>query len=109
EMMAAKYWPGEDPIGKRMTISYNDTPPRQIVGIGADVKHASLTDTVTAQMYTPFVQAPWPFLAAVARTSAAPEAAAGSLRQMMARLDPEQAAGEIRTYDQYMARSIATP
>jgi putative ABC transport system permease protein len=109
EMMAAKYWPGEDPIGKRMTISYNDTPPRQIVGIAADVKHASLTDTVTAQMYTPFVQAPWPFLAAVARTSAAPEVAAGSLRQMMARLDPEQAAGEIRTYDQYMARSIATP
>jgi ABC-type antimicrobial peptide transport system permease subunit len=60
-------------------------------------------------MYAPFVQAPWPFLTAVARTTAAPEAAAGSLRQALAHLDPEQAAGDIRTFDQYLARSIATP
>ncbi|HEV8209597.1 MAG TPA: FtsX-like permease family protein, partial [Vicinamibacterales bacterium] len=74
-----------------------------------DVKQAHLTDASPAQMYLPFVQAPWPFLTAVARTSAAPEAAVGSLRQALARLDPEQAAGEIRTFDQYLARSIATP
>ncbi len=33
--MAAKYWPGEDPIGKRMKIGYNKTGPREIVGIVA--------------------------------------------------------------------------
>ena len=109
ETMAAKYWPGEDPIGKRVQLSYNNTPPREIVGIAADVKQISLTDVVPSQMYTPFVQAPWPFLTAVIRTTAAPEAAAGSLRQLLARLDPEQAAGDIRTFDQFLARSIATP
>ncbi len=109
ETMAAKYWPGEDPIGKRVTLSYNNTPPREIVGIAGDVKQTRLTDAVTAQMYTPFVQAPWPFLTAVAKTAAAPDAAAGLLRRALAHLDPEQAAGEIRTFDQYLARSIATP
>jgi len=109
ETMAAKYWPGEDPIGKRVKLSYNNTGPREIVGIAGDVKQTNLTDAMSAQMYTPFVQAPWPFLTAVAKTTAAPEAAAGSLRQALARLDPEQAAGELRTFDQYMARSIATP
>jgi predicted permease len=109
ETMAAKYWPGEDPIGKRVKLAYNNTPPREIVGIAADVKQTNLTDKVLPQMYTPFVQAPWPFLTAVARTTAAPEVAAGSLRQALAHLDPEQAAGEIRTFDQYVARSIATP
>ena len=109
ETMAAKYWPGEDPIGKRVKISYNNTPAREIVGIVGDVKQTNLADASSSQMYTPFVQAPWPFLTAVARTSAAPEAAAGSLRQVLAHLDPEQAAGEIRTFDQYLARSIATP
>src|SRR4051794_6475218 len=109
ETMAAKYWPGEDPVGKRLKIGYNQTGPREIVGVVADVKQKALTDTATAQMYTPFVQAPWPFLTAVARTTTAPEAAAGSLRAVLARLDPEQAAGEVRTYDQYVARSIATP
>jgi putative ABC transport system permease protein len=109
ETMAAKYWPGEDPIGKGLKISYNNTPPREIVGIVGDVKETSLAGAPTSQMYTPFVQAPWPFLTAVARTPAAPDAAAGSLRQALARLDPEQAAGEIRTFDQFLARSIATP
>jgi putative ABC transport system permease protein len=109
ETMARKYWPGEDPIGKRVTIGYNNTGPREIVGIAGDVKQMNLTDAVASQMYTPFAQAPWPFLTAVVRTTAAPESAAGSLRQALARLDPEQAAGEIRTFDQYLARSIATP
>ena len=109
ETMAAKYWPGEDAVGKRVTLAYNSTGPRVIVGIVGDVKQTSLADTVSAQMYTPFVQAPWPFVTAVARTTAAPEAAAGSLRQALARLDPEQAAGDIRTLDQYLARSTATP
>jgi putative ABC transport system permease protein len=109
ETMAAKYWPGEDPIGKRVKLSYNNTGPREIVGIAGDVKQTSLTDKVPAQMYTPFVQAPWPFITTVARTTAAPEAAAGSMRQALAHLDPEQAAGEIRTFDQFLARSIATP
>jgi putative ABC transport system permease protein len=107
--MARKYWPGEDPIGKRATIGYNSTGPREIVGVVGDVKQTNLTDAVASQMYTPFVQAPWPFLTAVVRTTAAPEAAAGSLRQALAHLDPEQAAGDIRTLDQYVARSIATP
>ena len=109
ETMAANYWPGEDPVGKRVQLAYNNAPPREIVGIAADVKQISLTDVAPSQMYTPFVQAPWPFLTAIARTTAAPEGAAGSLRQLLARLDPEQAAGEIRTFDQFLARSIATP
>jgi putative ABC transport system permease protein len=109
EAMAAKFFPGADPIGKRITISYNKTGPREIVGIAGDVKQGDLTDVHTPQLYAPFVQAPWPFLSAVIRTTAAPEAMAGSLRQALARLDPEQAAAEIRTLDQYVARSIATP
>jgi putative ABC transport system permease protein len=109
ETMAALYWPGEDPIGKRMQLRYNDSPPREIVGIGGDVKQKLLTDSTPPQMYAPFAQAPWPFITAVARTTAKPEAAAGAMRQALARLDPEQAAGEIRTLDEFLARSIATP
>jgi putative ABC transport system permease protein len=109
ESMAAKFFPGEDPIGKRITISYNKTGPREVVGIAGDVKQGSLTEARAPQMYTPFVQTPWPFLAAVVRTAAAPEATAGALRQALARIDPTQSAGEIRTLDEYVARSIATP
>jgi putative ABC transport system permease protein len=109
ESMAAKYFTHEDPIGKRIVISYNQSGPREVVGIAGDVKQGDLTDAHTPQMYSPFVQTPWPFLSAVVRTAAAPETASGALRQALARIDPLQSAGEIRTLDEYVARSIATP
>ncbi len=109
EAMASKYWPDENPIGKRITIGYNHTGPREIIGIVGDVKQAELSDTAKPQMYTPFEQTPWPFLAVVIRTTADPASAAGSLRALLARVDPLQAAGEIRTLEEYVSRSVATP
>jgi putative ABC transport system permease protein len=109
ETFAAKYWPNDDPIGKTITIGYNKSGPREIIGIVGNVKRATLADAAAPQMYTPFEQTPWPFLAAVVRTTAAPESVASSVRAMLTRLDPLQGSGELRTLDQYVARSVATP
>jgi predicted permease len=107
--LAAKYWPNTDAIGKRMTIGYNNSGPREVVGIVGTVKRGTLADPPAPQMYTPFEQTPWPFLAAVVRTTAAPESAASSMRVMLARLDPLQGGGELKTLEQYVERSVATP
>ncbi|HEV3056914.1 MAG TPA: ABC transporter permease [Vicinamibacterales bacterium] len=109
EAFAAKYWPGEDPIGKRMTISYNNTGPREVVGLVGNVKQSKLSERARPQMYTPFEQTPWPFLTVVIQTTAAPESAAGALRGLLTRVDPMQGAGEIRTLEQYITRSVAAP
>ena len=109
QTMASKYWPGEDPIGRRVTIGYNNTGPREIVGVVGDVKQGELAESPAPQIYAPFVQTPWPFLTAVVRTSAAPESAVASLRSTLARVDPMLGTSEIKTLDQYLARSIATP
>ena len=110
ETMAAKYWPGEDPIGKRVNdqlqqhAAARDRRHRRRRQAGRPDRRGAAAD----------VHAVRPGAVAVPGgrgrgRPAAPEAAAGSLRQALARLDPEQAAGEIRTFDQYVARSIATP
>jgi predicted permease len=109
DTFAAKHWPNEDALGKRITIGYNKTGPREIIGIVGGVKNGALTDTAAPQMYTMYDQTPWPFITAVVRTTTAPETVAGSMRAMLARLDPMQAAGELKTLDQYVARSVATP
>src|SRR5262249_28840604 len=57
----------------------------------------------------PFEQTPWPFLTAVVKTNASEESAATALRQALARIDPMQGAGEIRTLEAYVARASATP
>jgi putative ABC transport system permease protein len=109
ETLAAKYWPNEDALGKRMTLGYNNAGPAEVVGIAGSVKRGTLADPAAPQMYTPFEQTPWPFMAAVLRTTGAPESAAASMRAMLARLDPLQAAGEMKTLEEYVARSVATP
>jgi predicted permease len=109
ESLAAKYWPNENALGKRMTIGYGNTGPREVIGIVGTVKRGTLADAAAEQMYTPFEQTPWPFMAAVLRTTAAPESAAGSIRAMMARIDPLQSPGELKTLEQYVERSVATP
>ena len=44
DTMAAKYWPNEDPLGKRLTIGYNNSGPREVVGVVAGVKRGTLAD-----------------------------------------------------------------
>jgi predicted permease len=109
EAFASKYWPGEDAVGKRVTINYNKSGPREVIGVVGDVKETTLADKARPQMYTPFEQTPWPFLTAILRTSGPEETAAAALRQALARIDPLQGAGEIRTLEAYIARSSATP
>src|SRR5205814_1197 len=38
-----KHFPGEDPIGRRITLGYNSTGPREIVGVVGDVKQEQLS------------------------------------------------------------------
>ena len=109
ESLARRYWPGEDPIGKHLTLGYNHTGPREIVGIVGDVKNVQLAENTHPALYTAFEQAPWPFLAVVARTSGAESALLGSLRTAIVNVDPDQPVGRMQTVTEYVARSIATP
>src|SRR5262249_23584250 len=78
-------------------------------GIAGDVKQSELDEPSKPEMYTPFPQTPWPFLAVVVRTGGDPAGAAGSLRAVLTRLDPEQAFDKTKTIGEYVARSVATP
>ena len=107
ETMALRFWPGEDPVGRRLT-SYGGVS-REVVGIVRDVKTRDLAESAGPQLYTPYVQRPWPFLAVVARTTGDPVALSATLRQAVAAVDPDLAAGDVRTIDEYLAQSVATP
>ncbi|HEX4441624.1 MAG TPA: ABC transporter permease, partial [Thermoanaerobaculia bacterium] len=56
EAMAAKYWPGADPIGRQVGVANPKWPLRTIVGVVADVKHYSLKETPAPEMYVPYTQ-----------------------------------------------------
>ncbi len=104
ETFAKRYWPNENPIGRRITVGYNKTGPREIVGVVADVKQSDLAERPALEMYTPFPQTPWPFIAVVVRAQGDPTAMAASVRRTLAHIDPEQPAAEIKTLNDYVAQ-----
>jgi predicted permease len=54
--MAAKYWPGQDPLGREVGVKDPRWPTRTIVGIVANIKHGSLREAPDPEMYVPYTQ-----------------------------------------------------
>jgi putative ABC transport system permease protein len=109
ETMARRYWPQGDALGKRLTIGYNNTGPREIVGIVADVKNSGPWDEPEPSMYAPYPQTPWPFLSVAVRTTGDNATAAAAVRAAIVKLDPDQPIENVRTVTEYVAGVLAIP
>jgi predicted permease len=117
EIFARKYYPNEDPIGKRINLAFFDTQP-EIIGIAGHVKHWGLdsdaTATIQAQMYLPFMQIPdklMPLVAKgiglVARTAAPPGDVAPVIRTTMTKMNSNEVVYGVQTMDEIVADSLA--
>ena len=87
ETMAQKYWPGVDPIGRRVRFNapLTEAPWMQVVGVVQDVKH-ELQTPVTSDYYLPHAQDVWSSMVLVARTKVEPMTLADEMRQQGCRL-----------------------
>jgi putative ABC transport system permease protein len=108
ETLAQHSWPGQDAIGKRVKLNYNKTGWREVVGVVADVKGATLAEPATGAVYSPFPQTPWPFMSAIVRTSGDASALTSALRASVPAIDPMQAAPEVKLLTTYVSRATAT-
>ena len=99
---AAKlYWGADDPIGRRASLPFSATVPRQVVGIVGDVKQRNLIEppTPTAYYYT---RAPSGRVTFVIRTSVPPATLAQPAVAAIGAIDPEQPVVDIRTMVQVL-------
>ncbi len=109
ETAANRFWPGEDPLGKRVVIRHGGMKTREIVGVVADVKHTSLDADSGLEMYSPFVQHPWSFMALAARTSLEPTRLIPSISQAVLQVDSGQPVYDVKTMEQVVSDSISQP
>lgn len=61
EAFASQLWPGDDPIGKTITIYYADDAVWEVVGVVENTRHRGLSAPAPAQMYVPLAQAEYLF------------------------------------------------
>ncbi|HEY3475222.1 MAG TPA: ABC transporter permease, partial [Anaerolineales bacterium] len=110
EAMARRFWPGENPIGKRLTPSFHsEQGAREIVGIVGDVKSSGLEVDSAAMMYLPFRQSPRPFLSFVVRTASNPESLIQPVSKAIYSIDKEQALTDVQTMEQVLRKSLSGP
>jgi len=109
ETMTRRFFPNEDPIGKRMRLGINNFTGA-IIGIVGDVKHTGLDAEVREEVYTPYAQTPfWTEMTLIARTSGDPLSVAGALREQVRALDKTLPVGKQRTMEAIVAESVAQP
>jgi len=108
---AERWWPHQDPIGRRVRVpgfDYQPQPWRTVVGVVQDVKQAGLDAPPTMQIYLPHAQYRNGYLTLVVRTKSDPLALAAEVRRQVTEVDPEQAVSNIATLDQVLFDSIAS-
>jgi hypothetical protein len=73
ESMALRFWPGLNPIGQHLTLTFYPGTSREVVGVVADMKLLGLDvrDPVAA-VYVPLAQVPRPVLSLAVRTAVPP-------------------------------------
>jgi putative ABC transport system permease protein len=109
EALVRKYFPREEPIGKRLTLGINRFQG-VVVGVVADVKQVSLERPAAEEVYVLYEQAPfWSTGRVVLRASGTPLALASKLREEVRALDPSQAVASIRPLEAVIGRSVAQP
>lgn len=108
ETFVRKNLPGQDPLGKRVTIAMKDEDaPTEIIGIVGDTKHLGLDGETEAMAYWPTPELVYSSMTTVVRTQADPKSIASAARNVIHNIDPEQPIGELNTMEGLLAKSVA--
>lgn len=108
---AEEFWPGENPIGKRVRFWYSGMPPDapwlEVVGITGDVKEFGLDAAAPPVAYVPFSQGPpsSPFVAV--HTTGDPAALAAPVRERLRSLDPDIVIWNVSSMSARVSESVA--
>jgi putative ABC transport system permease protein len=114
ETFARQFFPGEDPIGKRIkpgisTFEDEKSQMREIVGVVGDVKNQSLALDPKPAFYVPHSQVPFSQMVVVLKTSTEPQSLIPTVTKEVASMDKELPVFGAKTLDEYLAASIAAP
>jgi putative ABC transport system permease protein len=108
ETLARRYWPNEDPIGKRMAIDVRNGQPfwREIIGVVGNVRHLGLDKGPRLEIYFPFPQFRVSFQTLVVRTDD-PLSLVAAIRNQVQTIDKDQPISNIRTMEELLGRSVS--
>jgi putative ABC transport system permease protein len=110
ETLALRFWPNQNPIGKRLKLGWPESPTPwcEVVGVVADVKQNGFTAPTLPQAYFPLAQLPRSQLYLVVSTKTEPAVQTAAVRAVVRAVEPELPLYQIRTMEEVFNRALLT-
>jgi predicted permease len=110
EETAKRYWPGDDPVGRRIKLGRPESgnPWMTVVGVTASVRHFGLDETAKREMFRPYSQGAWPVMTVVAKTATDPAGYASAVRSALQRIDPDLPVARVSTMESIERNSMGS-
>jgi putative ABC transport system permease protein len=113
EELVDRYWPGQDPIGKRISRGDPTNPQTvwfEVIGVVGHTAHEGLDADRRVQLYFSYRQLGnnrnLGFIGVIARTARSPETMVNAVRQAVRSVDPDMPVANVRTMEELIAQSV---
>jgi predicted permease len=106
ETFARRFWPNQDPVGKRMRHRSEGAPWMTVVGVARDVRHYGLDRPMIPGVYLPYVQERRSGMALVIRTAAEPLGLVPAVREIVQRRDPDLPFSDVAAMSDRLHQSL---
>ena len=106
ETLAVTLWPGEDALGKRVSVNGPEGPFLEVVGVARDGKYRSLGETPHPYIYQPLLQSYDPKMTLVVRTKGEAQSVATAVRVQIRALDANLPVADIKTFRDQLDLSL---
>jgi len=109
---AKKFFPNEDPIGRKIRIGAGEGVAREsykireVVGVVGDIHNNEIGGALKPTYYVPLPQLMWGPPTLVVRTAGDPNAFTNELRKLLSSLDPDAPLYDIRSMEDYLALDL---
>ncbi|MFY9611402.1 MAG: ABC transporter permease [Blastocatellia bacterium] len=108
QAMARRFFPGEDPLGKRILL-VREKEGLEVVGVVGDVRRFEVSDVVEPEIYYPYMQKPrWATYFAI-RTNGDPISVVAAVRSRMLAVDKDVPVLNVATIDQLVGAALREP
>jgi putative ABC transport system permease protein len=113
QAFASKFFPNEDPIGKRVKPGLSTTKAkpdwREIVGVVADIRNRNLSSEPRPGYFLPQAQVPFNQMTMVVRTTNDPHTLITTVQNEVHAMDAEVPVFTVKTMDEYISATVAAP
>jgi putative ABC transport system permease protein len=106
QSMARRFFPNEDPIGKKLIVMWDRPETREIVGVIGDVLHAGLDTDARPEIFVPYLQSPTTQMTFVVKTTPEPMSMLASVKSAIRKVNPNQTFSRTATMEELVADSL---